>query len=136
MDPQEALFVNARRGNEEDVEELLSGQFKVDVNKAGSDGNTALHLAASADHTKVAFLLIKAGANVNARNKQQETPLHRAALRGAFRTAKLLVFKGASLDALDANKETPRQVAKAELREILTPGVEIKWEEDQDDDST
>ena len=138
MDPQEALFNSARKGVEDDLEELLfSGQYKIDLNKASSDnGNTALHLAAQADHTKCVFLLLKAGANVDSRNKLLETPLHRAAVRGALRTAKLLVHKGADLSALNKDKETPRQVAnKAELKEILTPGVEIKWEEDEDNDS-
>jgi ankyrin repeat protein len=138
MDPQEALFVSARRGIEDDLEELISGQYKVNLNGASSDGNTALHMAAAADHTKCVFLLLKAGANIDVRNKQGETPLHRVATRGGLRTAKLLVFKGASLDALDKEKQTPRQVAqKPEVREVLTPGVDIKWEEnEEDEDST
>ncbi len=139
MDPQEALFVSAKRGIDDDVVELLSGAYKVDVNKVDDLGNTALHYAAAADHTKTALLLINGKANIEARNKQKETPLHRAAARGALRTAKLLVYKGASLEAKDGQNMTPRALAnKPELKEILTPGVDIKWEEegDGDDDST
>lgn len=139
MDPQTALFESAKRGNDDDLVELLSGEYKVDVNLPDALGNTALHYAAAADHTKAAALLLGKGAKTETRNKQQETPLHRAAARGAFRTAKLLVFKGANLEALDGNKQTPRALAqKPELREVLTPGVEVKWEEQlaEDEDST
>jgi ankyrin repeat protein len=139
MDPQTALFESAKRGNDDDLTELLSGEYKVDVNAPDGLGNTALHYAAAADHTKAAALLLGKGAKTEVRNKQHETPLHRAASRGSFRTAKLLVFKGASLDALDSNKQTPRALAqKPELRDVLTPGVEVKWDEPlpEDEDST
>ena len=140
MDPQEALFQAAKRGHDEDLEELLSGSFKVDVNKGDApSGNTALHYAAAADHTKSAFILLNKGAAIDARNKGQETPLHRAAARGSLRTAKLLVHRGASLSAVDGAKQTPRMVAaKPELRDVLTEGAVIEWEERnlEDEDST
>jgi ankyrin repeat protein len=140
MEPQDALFQLAKQGDNEDLTELLGGSYKVNVSAADSQGNTALHYAAAADHAKSVSILIAKGATVDARNKQNETPLHRAAARGSFRSAKFLVSKGASLEAKDNEGNMPRSLAQnQELRDLLTPGVEIKWDDAQagsDDDST
>lgn len=77
MDPQDALFQVSKTGENEDLEELLNGDFKLDLNAGDSLGNTALHYSAASDHTKTVSLLIAAGCSVNARNNLGETPLHK-----------------------------------------------------------
>ena len=140
MEPQDALFQLAKQGDNDDLTELLGGSYKVEVSACDSLGNTALHYAASSDHAKSVSILIAKGALVDARNKQKETPLHRAAARGSFRSAKFLISKGADLEAKDTEGNFPRSLAQGqELCDLLTPGVDIKWDDAQpgsDDDST
>lgn len=144
MDPQNALFQVSKRGDDEDMAELLNGSYKVDVNKPDDTGNFALHYAAAADHTKCVSIMLSKGANPNVTNKLRETPLHKAAARGALRTAKLLVNNGANVNAIDKEGKAPRQVAvalggKPELIDVLTPGVKIDFdvpEPDADEDDS
>lgn len=48
------------------------------VNSCNVDGFTPLHVAALHGHSALAALLIRHGANVNARTNQSATPLHLA----------------------------------------------------------
>lgn len=48
------------------------------VNSCNFDGFTPLHVAALHGHSVLASLLIRHGANVNARTNQSATPLHLA----------------------------------------------------------
>ena len=64
-------------------------------------GNAALHLAAENGHEKVADLLLKHKAFVNAKSKLGVTPLHMAAQNGFNNFVKLLIqTHGAATDAL------------------------------------
>ena len=98
MDPQDALFQASKRGENDDLEELLKGDYKVDVNSVDDLENCALHYAAAADHTKAVSLLLGHGASVDKPNRVGETALHKAAARNALRTCKYLVNNGAKLD--------------------------------------
>jgi len=127
MDPKDAIFEYAKRGVDEDLEELLASN-KVNPGAVDALGNTPLHYAASADHTKACVLLLNKGAPINFGNKLKETPLHKAAARGALRSCKLLVNRGADLTRVDGNGKTPREVAKsgvADLYDLLTPAVSL-----------
>jgi len=53
-------------------------------------GDTPLHTHAGEGRKEVVEILIKAGANVNAKNRDGATPLHSAAVRGQKETADLL----------------------------------------------
>ena len=56
-----------------------------------------------------------------------------------MRSAKYLVHRGASLEAKTEAGQTPRELTdKQELRDLLTPQVDIQWEQEDgsDDDST
>ena len=62
---------------------------------APHQGWTGLHTAARNGHLEVAFLLLKAGANPNAREAGDDTyPLHWAAAGKHFETARLLLASG------------------------------------------
>ena len=86
-----SLHEAARAGHEEATRARLSGpqvrhnqygwivktEDKADaaaVNAGNEEGNTPLHLAAAACHTGIVKLLLKAGADKNARNKEGKRP--------------------------------------------------------------
>ncbi|KAM7213098.1 Ankyrin repeat-containing domain protein [Rhypophila decipiens] len=54
-------------------------------------GNTALHLAVSTGHARIATLLIKRGSDNHARNKLEDTPLHIACREGFLNVAKICI---------------------------------------------
>ena len=74
------LIDAVRRGDRNAVRALLRN--RVDVNVAQPDGSTALLLAADRNDPELVDLLIKAGANVNARNDYGATPLYAASAGG------------------------------------------------------
>lgn len=60
-------------------------EFFIKKNKSNdcdNSGYTALHYAARSGHFEACHLLIRAGANVNAKTNGGATPLHRAAMMG------------------------------------------------------
>ncbi|XP_019644941.1 PREDICTED: ankyrin-2-like [Branchiostoma belcheri] len=69
---EEELFIAADGGDEEKVTELL--RQGVDVNCTDLGLYTPLHCAASGGHVGVAKLLLKAGAQVDSRDRFGETP--------------------------------------------------------------
>lgn len=62
-------------------------------------GGTALHLAVRGTDQKMIELLLKGGADVNARDKQGETPLAWAVDHNRLEAVKLLIAKGADVNA-------------------------------------
>ena len=56
-----------------------------------------------------------------------------------MRTCKFLTFKGANVDAADNSKKTPRDYVSSdhgELKNVLTPGVALEFEYEEDSDSS
>lgn len=92
-----------------------------------------LYLAAEQGHKTAVEVLIKAGANVNARNKSTATPLHIAALRGYTGVSEVLIEDGAALDLkarifADLEEATPLQYSLGhpeETRLLLRRGANI-----------
>ena len=69
---------------------------------------TSLHIAAFICDARLIWLLIRGGANVNARNADATTPLHVAAGREQGRVSmQLLLANGAELDPIDNEGDTP-----------------------------
>eukprot|EP01035_Chromulina_nebulosa_P016927 gene16927-22418_t len=70
----ELIFRHARHGRVSDVEIMLNGGVPVDVRD--EFGNTLLITAGQNGNKRVAKLLLKRGADINARNYKGNTPLH------------------------------------------------------------
>ena len=64
---ERSLLIAAKAGRE-DLVELIAG-FKADVNAGDASGRTALHWASREGHPAVVQVLVKVGANVEAKNE-------------------------------------------------------------------
>ena len=83
-----------------------------DVNRADNNGNTALMLHAEWYCDKEVFkAMVKAGYDVNARNKAGNTVLHYAMKNRSSEVAVYLIKKGADVNASNEKQETPMQIA-------------------------
>uniref|UniRef100_A0A1I8EX71 ANK_REP_REGION domain-containing protein n=1 Tax=Wuchereria bancrofti TaxID=6293 RepID=A0A1I8EX71_WUCBA len=82
-------------------------------------GATALHVAAAKGYNDVIRLLLKAGADVNCRDRDGWTPLHAAAHWGEHEAATILIQNGASFSELTNNGETVLNVADKDIVEYL-----------------
>lgn len=98
-------------GNLEIVDLLLSHGAKPDYGYNTSSGISALSCVAGEDQLDIARALIKAGANVNAKEVCRNTPLHAAAGNGSLDLVRLLVENGADIGAVNEFYETPANVA-------------------------
>ena len=104
------LHQAARRGDLERVRELLDAG--ADANQYDELGATPLHDAAWAGHAGVARLLIRHGADVNARHKEAgSTPLHYAVLMNRREVVDVLLEAGADLRAPFRGGATPLHLA-------------------------
>ena len=83
-----------------------------DVNRADNNGNTALMLHAEWYCDKEVFkAMVKAGYDVNARNKAGNTVLHYAMKNRSSEVAVYLIKKGADVNAANEKQETPMLLA-------------------------
>ncbi|VDP82087.1 unnamed protein product [Echinostoma caproni] len=96
------------KGNIECMETLIESGANVDM--AEQSGLTALHMATDGEQTRAIKLLVKAGANVEARDHSMGwTPLLRCAglkNNGNVDVAYELIRLGAQVDALDGDGKT------------------------------
>lgn len=77
------------------------------VNSCNVDGFTPLHVAALHGHAGLAALLIRHGANVNARTNQSATPLHLASQNSHVQVVRFLLECNAKLNKKDHYGNTP-----------------------------
>ena len=83
-----------------------------DVNRTDNNGNTALMLHAEWYCDKEVFkAMVKAGYDVNARNKAGNTVLHYAMKNKSSEVAVYLIKKGADVNIANEKQETPMQIA-------------------------
>lgn len=82
-------------------------------------GWTPLHEACNHSHYNVAQILIKGGADVNAKAFEDTTPLHDAAIVGNLKLVKLLIEKGADLIAKNRKGRTPCDMASAAVSSYM-----------------
>jgi len=123
--------VNALLSMGADVNRVESGRF--------SDllwGGTVLHLAAAAGRTEICGSLLRAGAEVNKRNKKGATPLTAALSGSSMNCVPILLQHGADVDAEDVNGHTPLMllmpfgpddpVVDGVFRELMAKGANLE----------
>ena len=107
------LILAAYAGQAETVDALIAAG--ADACKPSlSDGNTALMGVAFKGNDAIAERLLKAGCDVNARNKAGQTALMMAALFGRTQQIEWLLAAGADANVTDAEGRTARSVAQAQ----------------------
>jgi hypothetical protein len=104
------IFSAIDRGDVEEVRRLLQAEPRAALATipgplVGPD--TPLHAAAHLGHLEIAELLLRHGADVNARGDGGDTPLHEAANNGHVEVVELLLKHGADIEAEDASKAKP-----------------------------
>ncbi len=109
---KEALLIAAVKNQQYEIYTLLK-PTKKDVNTKGTDDLTALHYAVEQRNPKMAEMLLKNGADINARDSSGNTPLHRAISKGKdnIQTIFLLLQTGADVNAPDKYQYTPLHFA-------------------------
>ncbi len=80
---------------------------KIDPDKPGLFGKTALHLAAQDGHIEICRILLDGGATVDSRDQDRETPLHKAASFGREAVVDLLIDHGSEINAKSIKERTP-----------------------------
>ena len=88
------LIQAAGTGNVDRVRSLLATKVNLDLDRGAAIGS-----AAAAGHTQIVELLIRAGANVNLRDKLGFTPIASAAYAGYGEIVQLLIDAGADIQA-------------------------------------
>ena len=108
-DPNKLIIKAAKSGDVATIKSLLKSDPSL-IDARDTDGSTPLHCATWKGHEKVAELLLKEGANVNAVNQNGHwgtTPLHAAAHANQVKIAQLLLDHGANVKANDMEGRTP-----------------------------
>ncbi|KAK1755851.1 ankyrin repeat-containing domain protein [Echria macrotheca] len=104
-------------------EALRKPEYLAGINETGEGHLTPLAVAVTSGDLKAARLLLRAGADVNARfGTMQYTALHRACLYDDARMVKLLLEAGADIHARDRSGHTPLAFAagsKYDIPDIL-----------------
>jgi len=129
------IWTAASHGNLKGVKRHLAAGADIDATFVApgipASGATPLHLAVLCDQGVVAQLLIREGANLNARARDEHggTPLHWAAVLGRTEMARRLIDAGAEVNAKDNHGFTPldatnydpesEKKAKREIAELL-----------------
>ena len=104
------LIQAASAGNVDRVQSLLATNVNLDLDRGAAIGN-----AAAAGHTKIVELLIRAGANVNLRDKLGFTPIASAAYAGYSEIVNLLILAGADLQAPSGESQSYSALEYAQM---------------------
>ncbi|OQE13301.1 hypothetical protein PENFLA_c050G10754 [Penicillium flavigenum] len=122
------LFHLAATANLVDVMDFLSSDEQ-ELTQTDGRGNMALHLAAQWGHIEIAKILLKRGADFEAKNNCQSTPLMEAARCGQLEFVEWLLQNGANIDtetaagcALQAASRAGHQDA---VRLLLEAGANV-----------
>ena len=83
----------------------------VDINSTGVENRTALHCAIYENKLEAVLLLLKHGANIEAKTLHGRTPLHIACILGEDSICSALLGAGSSINTQDFEKNTPTHYA-------------------------
>ena len=118
--PAQNLSTAAFTGNAAAMKQALTGGADPNT-KDPQSGSTLLATAALMGHTEIVALLLKHGADINARSRDGGTPLHAAAFLGRAEIVKLLLDKGA--DPAIRNNMGGTVIEGAKLNWLITKGI-------------
>ena len=133
-DHEAPLVDAAARGDVVAVRALLDHAPAKAVSAGGVDGTTALHWAVRSDQQDMASLLIRAGADVAAKNRYGITPLYLAAVNGSAGMIRMLLDGGADPNSVAPTGETALMTASrtgdpAAMRILLDRGAHVDTRE-------
>jgi len=106
------LHLAAHYGHADLVALLLHNNAEVDLRSTNAMANTALHAAMAGRQTRVAKILLDAGAQVNAKQHGGWTALHAAAANGDGAAVELLLAHGATANSANDAGVTPAAAAR------------------------
>jgi ankyrin repeat protein len=115
-----------------DIATFLIVEHSLDVNARGfSDGETPLHVASRMGFVEVARILLKHGADIEARDRNDWSPLERATTKGHVEVTRVLLEHGANVSAQDKGRRTPLYLASvhgkpAVAQVLLRHGADMK----------
>ena len=124
-----ALMMAVKQGRKDIAKLLLDRKYWILSKKKKTDiknkeGQTALMIAVSKGYSDLVDLLIKKGANVNAKDNNDKTPLMFAASSGNIKIVQALLKKKADINAKDKDGKTALYYAKkakhTEITNLLT----------------
>ncbi|SDZ43165.1 ankyrin repeat domain-containing protein [Bacillus sp. 166amftsu] len=98
-------------GKEEAARLLLSLGADIHARAKNSNENMPLHAAVANKQVKLVELLIKNGADINAKQSGGWTSLHEAALLGNTEIVELLIKEGANIQLRKDDEKTPLDIA-------------------------
>lgn len=108
-------------GRIEVARHLISKGAQINSPSNNASKVTPLHAAVAGKHLEIAEMLIKHGANVNAKQQNDVTPMHSAAQNGQAAMIKLLIDNKADVHAKTSDGKTPSDLAKEKgLQEVVT----------------
>lgn len=119
----EKLYEAVSDGDISKVLLLLEEDGGASINSANKDGESLLHLAARAGHSRIASVLIKNGADLSAEDVYDRTPLDLAIVRGKDTIVQMFIECNADLNAPNSDGRRPLDTAVAwgrmEIAQIL-----------------
>ena len=113
-----ALHQAALTGDSITAPYLIAHGANLEIKKKGTE-ETALALSVQADHSNIAELLLKAGADINCRDARGFTPLMVAAKAKNKRLCQLLLAYRADKNALDRQNRTAGKMLPADATNDL-----------------
>jgi ankyrin repeat protein len=114
-----AVLAACQSGEAHIVSLLLDDGVPVEGIKVWEYSVSPLHHASRRNKENVARLLIKRGADVNARNRDGQGPLYEAVYHGHHQMVRLLLDNGANINQADNHGETVLHYAAAPVEEDL-----------------
>jgi ankyrin repeat protein len=100
-------------------------------NQEDGEGHTGLQIVAATGNLQIAAILIKAGANIDFKDRLGNTPLLLAVDRNQVEMAQLLIDVGAALDIENRQGMTPLMVAASRgnaaiVQALLAKGANVR----------